>query len=284
MNQSGNGFAEAVTVRGVPVSLRPEELQVADLYGDGTACLVWMGPVLRPGAVALQQLRLLSTGKPWLLTTSNNGLGREVRLTYTPSTTFYLNDRAAGRPWATRLPFPVHCLSKMESFDSITGWRFVGEYAYHHGFFDGEEREFRGFGMVEQWDTERASDHEDPALADPAIVVQQPPERGPEPVGRSPANQGSGEVRVDAEVAEPHAALGLDLLQGGASVRREGEGRPVLTPGAMAPDDVRVEVAGVAHRLVLQHPRHVHGAALGLDNGHGVEADKERIVDRGRMP
>ncbi len=61
MNQSGNGFAEAVTVRGVPVSLRPEELQVADLYGDGTACLVWMGPVLRPGAVALQQRRLRSS-------------------------------------------------------------------------------------------------------------------------------------------------------------------------------------------------------------------------------
>ena len=32
--------------------------------------------------------------------------------------------------------------------------RFVTRYAYHHGYFDGEEREFRGFGMVEQWDTE----------------------------------------------------------------------------------------------------------------------------------
>ena len=27
-------------------------------------------------------------------------------------------------------------------------------FAYHHGYFDGVEREFRGFGMVEQWDTE----------------------------------------------------------------------------------------------------------------------------------
>ena len=26
--------------------------------------------------------------------------------------------------------------------------------AYHHGYFDGYEREFRGFGLVEQWDTE----------------------------------------------------------------------------------------------------------------------------------
>ena len=33
--------------------------------------------------------------------------------------------------------------------------RFGAHYAYHHGYFDGEEREFRGFGMVEQWDTEQ---------------------------------------------------------------------------------------------------------------------------------
>ena len=28
------------------------------------------------------------------------------------------------------------------------------EYKYHHGYWDGAEREFRGFGMVEQSDTE----------------------------------------------------------------------------------------------------------------------------------
>ena len=30
-------------------------------------------------------------------------------------------------------------------------------YAYHHGYFDGVEREFRGFGLVEEWDTEEFS-------------------------------------------------------------------------------------------------------------------------------
>ena len=30
----------------------------------------------------------------------------------------------------------------------------MSHYAYHHGYFDGKEREFRGFGMVEQFDTE----------------------------------------------------------------------------------------------------------------------------------
>ena len=42
----------------------------------------------------------------------------------------------------------------METYDRISGNRFVTRYAYHHGYFDGIEREFRGFGMVEQWDTE----------------------------------------------------------------------------------------------------------------------------------
>ena len=32
--------------------------------------------------------------------------------------------------------------------------RKASRYAYHHGYFDGYEREFRGFGLVEQWDTE----------------------------------------------------------------------------------------------------------------------------------
>src|SRR5262249_15300745 len=30
-------------------------------------------------------------------------------------------------------------------------------YRYHHGYYDSAEREFRGFGMVEQWDTESFS-------------------------------------------------------------------------------------------------------------------------------
>ena len=41
-----------------------------------------------------------------------------------------------------------------ETIDWIGRNRLVSRYAYHHGYFDGYEREFRGFGMVEQWDTE----------------------------------------------------------------------------------------------------------------------------------
>jgi len=70
---------------------------------------------------------------------------------YAPSTKFYLRDKRDGRPWITRLPFPVHVVERVETHDHISRNRFVTRYAYHHGYFDGEEREFRGFGMVEQW-------------------------------------------------------------------------------------------------------------------------------------
>jgi len=48
----------------------------------------------------------------------------------------------------------VHCIAKTETRDKISGYRFVSEYKYHHGYYDHAEREFRGFGMVEQTDTE----------------------------------------------------------------------------------------------------------------------------------
>ena len=54
----------------------------------------------------------------------------------------------------TRLPFPVQVVERIETIDWIGRNRLVTRYAYHHGYFDAYEREFRGFGMVEQWDTE----------------------------------------------------------------------------------------------------------------------------------
>ena len=92
--------------------------------------------------------------KPHLLIGVKNNLGAETKVHYTPSTKFYLNDKRDGKPWITRLPFPVHVIERVETYDYISRNRFVTRYTYHHGYFDGVEREFRGFGMVEQWDTE----------------------------------------------------------------------------------------------------------------------------------
>ncbi len=50
--------------------------------------------------------------------------------------------------------FPVHVVERTESYDRVSRNRFVSRYSYHHGYFDGVEREFRGFGRVDQFDTE----------------------------------------------------------------------------------------------------------------------------------
>ena len=88
------------------------------------------------------------------MTGARNNLGAETRVSYAPSTRFYVADEQAGTPWVTRLPFPVQVVERVETIDWIGRNRLVSRYAYHHGYFDGYEREFRGFGMVEQWDTE----------------------------------------------------------------------------------------------------------------------------------
>jgi len=152
-NQSGNSWSKAITVREFPRIDNISLVQVLDLLGNGTACLVWSSPLPSDTGRPMRYIALMEE-KPHLLIGVTNNLGAETRVHYASSTKFYLDDKQAGKPWITRLPFPVHVVDRVETYDYISRNRFVTRYAYHHGFFDGIEREFRGFGMVEQWDTE----------------------------------------------------------------------------------------------------------------------------------
>ena len=94
----------------------------------------------------MRYIDLMGGQKPHLLVTIASTTSAPRRTsTYAPSTKFYLADKLAGKPWITRLPFPVHVVERVETYDRISGNRFVTRYAYHHGYFDGVEREFRGF-------------------------------------------------------------------------------------------------------------------------------------------
>ena len=153
-NQSGNAWAAPTTVAVFPSADQLSAIDAIDLLGTGTSCLCWSSPL--PGAApsVLRYIDLMGGIKPHLLTSVRNNLGGETRITYAPSTRFFLADEAAGQPWITRLPNPVQVVERVESIDWVGRNRQVTRYAYHHGHFDGYEREFRGFGMVEQRDTE----------------------------------------------------------------------------------------------------------------------------------
>jgi RHS repeat-associated protein len=158
-NQSGNRWSDARRLSNFPTVDNLSSVQVADLLGNGTACLVWSSPLPAAALRSIRYIDLMGGQKPNLLIKTVNNLGGETRVHYTPSTKFYLADKYAGKPWITKLPFPVHVVEKVETFDHISRNRFVSRYSYHHGYFDGDEREFRGFGMVEQWDIEAFEDY-----------------------------------------------------------------------------------------------------------------------------
>ena len=154
-NQSGNRFSAPRVITAFPPVDNVSSVSAMDLLGTGTACLVWSSPLPGYSRSPMRYIDLMSGAKPHLLTVSANGLGAETHVTYAPSTKFYQADRAAGKSWITKLPFPVQVVERVETLDRVSRNRFVTRYAYHHGHFDGVEREFRGFGMVEQWDTEQ---------------------------------------------------------------------------------------------------------------------------------
>ncbi|MFN8484247.1 MAG: SpvB/TcaC N-terminal domain-containing protein [Anaerolineae bacterium] len=153
-NQSGNRWSEPTRLPQSPPIESLALVNVVDLFGAGTACLVWSSPLPADQGRPMRYIDLMRDGKPHLLVRVVNNLGAETRLSYASSTHFYLADKQAGQPWRTRLPFPAPVVARVEVFDWISRSRFVTRYAYHHGDFDGYEREFRGFGCVEQWDTE----------------------------------------------------------------------------------------------------------------------------------
>lgn len=153
-NQSGNSWSAPVSLNNLPATDNIKSVSVVDLLGNGTACLVWSSRLASDAQRAMHYLDLMGGLKPHLLIKSRNNMGSETEVRYAPSTKFYLADKQQGKPWVTKLPFPVHCVEQVIITDQWRKSRFVHSYAYHHGYFDGVEREFRGFGRVEQIDVE----------------------------------------------------------------------------------------------------------------------------------
>jgi RHS repeat-associated protein len=153
-NQSGNGWSAARILRHFPPVETVSSATSVDFLGNGTACLVWSSPLPGYAQRPMRYIDLMGGQKPHLLVHVDNNLGAETVVQYAPSTKFYAADKMAGNPWVTRLPFPVQVVEQVQSYDYVSRRLSIARYSYHHGYFDGVEREFRGFGRVDQWDTE----------------------------------------------------------------------------------------------------------------------------------
>ena len=151
LNQGGNSFSDPITIPLPEGYSESDQITFGDVHGKGSSCLI-----LNKMGTAVEHYCLDFSGetKPYLLTQVDNCMGAVTRITYASSVHYYLLDERTGRPWKTRLPFPVQVVEKVEYIDQIAGSRMVTSYQYHDGYYDYQEKEFRGFGCVEQLDTE----------------------------------------------------------------------------------------------------------------------------------
>jgi RHS repeat-associated protein len=155
VNHNGNSFAAAPKIiHPFPTIDSQTQVDFIDLLGTGTPCIVWSSMGMKDTNTPLKYINLTASKKPHLLHQYENNTGAAVQFEYVSSTHFYLEDKKAGKPWATKLPFPIHVVCKTTATDYIRNTVFSSKYSYHHGYYDRLEREFRGFGRVEQLDTE----------------------------------------------------------------------------------------------------------------------------------
>ncbi|PWT79107.1 MAG: insecticidal toxin complex protein, partial [Bacteroidetes bacterium] len=153
-NLSGNAWSEEQQIDPFPFTGQGNEIQVTDFLGNGTGCIVWSSHLPANAYAPIRYIDLMRGNKPYIMKGYINNFGKETSWKYKSSTQFYLSDKAAGNPWITKLPFPVQCVSQVMTNDLVAGTFFTNSYSYHHGYYDHAEREFRGFGRVEQLDTE----------------------------------------------------------------------------------------------------------------------------------
>lgn len=154
LNQGGNAWSGAQEIEPFLPTEQPNKLSVVDLLGNGTACIVWSSPLPAYAASPMKYIDLMGGRKPYVMKLYKNNQGKEVSLEYRSSTYYYLKDKKEGKIWATKLAFPIQCVSRVETQETCTNTLLVCEYSYHHGYYDQQEREFRGFGCVEQLDSE----------------------------------------------------------------------------------------------------------------------------------
>ena len=177
INQSGNGFSDPIVITGTPAYTIRDSVRMVDIMGTGTPGILWsFDPSTnagRPlGGARFAYLDLTGGVKPYVMVGMRNNLGARTRVHYRSSVDYYLRDTYkkpldqedvydpmegfvgyAGK-WKTTLPMPVQVVSRVEVIDEISKGKLTTRYFYHHGYWDGGEREFRGFGRVDQFDTE----------------------------------------------------------------------------------------------------------------------------------
>lgn len=177
LNRNGDRFdtVRALTTAdlgsGVVPSRAPDTVvSYADMNGNGSSDIVW---VEAGGAISYLELFPV---RPNLLARITNGVGGVERISYGSSILEQARDELASQPWTDKVPNPMTLVTATERFVTLTGDDMDGaaaptglvertSYRYHSGFYDGVEKQFRGYAGVErQLDSDLSRDAQEPGL------------------------------------------------------------------------------------------------------------------------
>lgn len=147
-NAGNNVFKDPLVFDGLPSYIAgTSAFRFADMDGDGFRDLL----INDEGAYERYRYVSFNNGvHPNLLTKISNGLGMETTIDYRSSTDDYVIAWETGNPWATKVPFPVQVVNRVRVKDLNSGQEYVTDYSYRDGYYDGAEKQFRGFGSVDQ--------------------------------------------------------------------------------------------------------------------------------------
>ncbi|MEL6185432.1 MAG: toxin TcdB middle/N-terminal domain-containing protein, partial [Myxococcota bacterium] len=132
----------------IPERLPSTTVLYVDMNANGSQDVVWIS------GSNVSYLEMFPR-RPNLLTQIENGIGSVQRITYTTAAEEMARARAAGSPWSASLQIPMQMAKTVDRYVTLTGQadgsglHELTAYAYRDGYYDGIEKQYRGFERVE---------------------------------------------------------------------------------------------------------------------------------------
>lgn len=165
----------------------PTVFRLVDLNANGSLDLLFRNTSPQSSWVYVE---LLPGGAPSLMTGVDNSLGKRVSIVYGSASEDEQHARESGHPWRTFAPLPLQVVRQIRVSGGVdlngdgSEDTAVAEFRYRDPFYDGIEREFRGFAFAQR------TDYGDDFLFEPLTGLMKP--SGGWDRTRTPTGQRSG--------------------------------------------------------------------------------------------
>ncbi|MEO1267690.1 MAG: SpvB/TcaC N-terminal domain-containing protein, partial [Myxococcota bacterium] len=148
INRNGAQFSNITTLNSddvegnIPQRDGTVTVLYADMNGNGSTDIVWLSAQGQVDVLELFPVR------PNQLSRIENGIGKVTEITYGTSVQHMARD-GGWEAWRYKLPHPMLVVDRVDDYDLLTNLHDITEYRYRSGYYDGIEKQFRGYEEVE---------------------------------------------------------------------------------------------------------------------------------------